>query len=79
MPDLSIADARESNGPSIVRFVNKDTSQTHLRIGHLSIKEHDPDYVALAIANDILGGSSFRAASTTFARNADSPIQWAAG
>ena len=34
--------------------MNKDTSQTHLRIGHLSIKEHDPDYVALAIANDIL-------------------------
>jgi predicted Zn-dependent peptidase len=60
VPDLSIADARESNGPSIIRFVNKDTSQTHLRIGHLSIKEHDPDYVALAIANDILGGSSFR-------------------
>ncbi|MBD0315852.1 MAG: insulinase family protein [Nitrospiraceae bacterium] len=43
-----------------VRFVNKDTSQTHLRLGHLSIKETDPDYVALAIANDILGGSSFR-------------------
>ena len=43
-----------------VRFVNKDTSQTHLRLGHLSIKEQDPDYVALAIANDILGGSSFR-------------------
>ena len=60
VPDLRIADARESAGPSIVRFVNKDTSQTHLRIGHLSIKEHDPDYVALAIANDILGGSSFR-------------------
>ena len=44
----------------IVRFVNKETSQTHLRAGHLSIKEQDPDYVALAIANDILGGSSFR-------------------
>jgi predicted Zn-dependent peptidase len=61
VPDLNIADARESAGSSsIVRFVNKDTSQTHLRIGHLTIKEHDPDYVALAIANDILGGSSFR-------------------
>ena len=45
---------------SVVRFVGKDTSQTHLRLGHLSIKENDPDYVALAIANDILGGSSFR-------------------
>jgi predicted Zn-dependent peptidase len=44
----------------IVRFVNKETSQAHLRAGHLSIKEQDPDYVALAIANDILGGSSFR-------------------
>ena len=58
--DLKIADVREDAGPAIVRFVNKDTSQTHLRIGHLTIREDDPDYVALAIANDILGGSSFR-------------------
>lgn len=60
VPELNIADAREAGGPSIVRFVNKDTSQTHLRIGHLTIREDDPDYVPLAIANDILGGSSFR-------------------
>lgn len=60
VPELNIADAREAGGPSIVRFVNKDTSQTHLRIGHLTIRENDPDYVPLAIANDILGGSSFR-------------------
>jgi predicted Zn-dependent peptidase len=60
VPELRIADANESAGPSIVRFVNKDTSQTHLRIGHLTIREQDPDYVPLAIANDILGGSSFR-------------------
>lgn len=60
IPELNIADAREAGGPSIVRFVNKDTSQTHLRIGHLTIREDDPDYVPLAIANDILGGSSFR-------------------
>ena len=46
--------------PAAVRFINKDTSQTHLRVGHLTIKETDPDYVAVAIANDILGGSSFR-------------------
>lgn len=44
----------------IVRFVNKETSQTHIRAGHLSIREQDPDYVPVAIANDILGGSSFR-------------------
>ena len=61
VPVLTIADVPQSQtAKPVVRFVNKDTSQTHLRIGHLSIKEQDPDYVALAIANDILGGSSFR-------------------
>lgn len=61
VPELRIADVPEAE-PSrpVVRFVSKETSQTHLRLGHLSIKENDPDYVALAIANDILGGSSFR-------------------
>src|SRR5206468_388965 len=44
----------------ILRFVRKGTSQTHLRAGHLSVKENDPDYPALALLNDILGGSSFR-------------------
>lgn len=61
VPVLTIADVPQSlTAKPVVRFVNKDTSQTHLRVGHLSIKEQDPDYVALAIANDILGGSSFR-------------------
>lgn len=61
VPVLTIADVPESQTPKpVIRFVNKDTSQTHLRVGHLSIKEQDPDYVSLAIANDILGGSSFR-------------------
>ncbi len=61
VPVLTIADVSQSQTPNpVVRFVNKDTSQTHLRVGHLSIKEQDPDYVSLAIANDILGGSSFR-------------------
>jgi zinc protease len=58
--DLNIADVGQRGVSSIVRFVNKETSQTHLRIGHLTIREDDPDYVPLAIANDILGGSSFR-------------------
>ncbi|MEO5957326.1 MAG: pitrilysin family protein [Nitrospiraceae bacterium] len=61
VPVLTIADVPQSQRPKpVVRFVNKDTSQTHLRVGHLSIREQDPDYVSLAIANDILGGSSFR-------------------
>ncbi len=61
VPELKIPDVSEGNiAQAVVRFINKDTSQTHLRVGHLSIKENDPDYVALAIVNDILGGSSFR-------------------
>ena len=61
VPELKIPDVSEADlSQAVVRFINKDTSQTHLRVGHLSIKENDPDYVALAIANDILGGSSFR-------------------
>ena len=61
VPVLTIADVPQSaTAKPVVRFVNKETSQTHLRLGHLSIKEQDPDYVALAIANDIFGGSSFR-------------------
>ncbi|MGC4096908.1 MAG: pitrilysin family protein [Nitrospira sp.] len=61
VPELRISDVPETElSKSVVRFVGKDTSQAHLRVGHLSIKENDPDYVALAIANDILGGSSFR-------------------
>jgi zinc protease len=61
VPVLTIADVpQRPTAKPVVRFVNKDTSQTHLRMGHLAIKENDPDYVALAIANDILGGSSFR-------------------
>jgi predicted Zn-dependent peptidase len=61
VPELKIPDVSEIDmSQSVVRFINKDTSQTHLRVGHLSIKESDPDYVALAIVNDILGGSSFR-------------------
>jgi zinc protease len=43
-----------------VRYVGKGTSQTHLRAGHLAIREDDPDYPALVILNDILGGGSFR-------------------
>ena len=53
------ADAAQDD-KTIVRFVGKGTSQTHLRLGHLSIKENDPDYPALVLLNDILGGSSFR-------------------
>jgi zinc protease len=61
VPELKIADVPDSQSATpAIRFVDKETSQTHMRVGHLTIRENDPDYVALAIANDILGGSSFR-------------------
>ncbi|MBS0169709.1 MAG: insulinase family protein [Nitrospira sp.] len=61
VPDVKIPSVAESERKTgAVRFISKDTSQTHLRVGHLTVKETDPDYVAVAIANDILGGSSFR-------------------
>ena len=61
VPELKIVDVPENEVITpVVQFIDKDTTQTHLRVGHLSIKENDPDYVPLAIANDILGGSSFR-------------------
>ena len=61
VPELRIPEVpTRAAQQAIVRFIDKETSQTHLRLGHLSLKENDPDYAALAIANDILGGSSFR-------------------
>ena len=58
LPPIAADEARADK--TVVRFVGKTTSQTHLRVGHLSIKENDPDYPALVLLNDILGGSSFR-------------------
>jgi predicted Zn-dependent peptidase len=61
VPELKIADVPEHEAAKpAVHYIDKDTTQAHLRMGHLSIRENDPDYAALAIANDILGGSSFR-------------------
>ncbi|MBI4401076.1 MAG: insulinase family protein [Nitrospirae bacterium] len=58
LPPVEADEARD--GKKIVRLIGKGTSQTHLRAGHLSVKENDPDYPALSLLNDILGGSSFR-------------------
>jgi len=55
-----VASDEASAGKKVVRFIGKRISQTHLRVGHLSVKEDDPDYPALSLLNDILGGSSFR-------------------
>lgn len=46
-------------GTRSVNILRRDITQTHLRIGHLSLREGDPDYFALNLLDDILGGNSF--------------------
>lgn len=58
LPVLPPVTASPGAGRS-VNILRRDLSQTHLRIGHLSVKEDDPDYFALALLEDILGGNSF--------------------
>ncbi len=60
LPAIPTVAAPEGQGASrSVNILRRDISQTHLRIGHLSIRENDPDFFALALLNDILGGNSF--------------------
>ena len=42
-----------------VFVIPRNLTQTHLRVGQLSVRENDPDYFALALLDDILGGNSF--------------------
>jgi predicted Zn-dependent peptidase len=42
-----------------VYFVPRPISQTQIRVGHLSIRQSDPDFFALSILDNILGGSGF--------------------
>ena len=60
VPEVKIADVPESEAErAIIHLIDKDTSQTHLRAGRLSVKATDADYIPLVVANDILGGVSF--------------------
>ncbi len=43
-----------------VAFSHRDVTQVTVRMGHLSIMRRNPDYYALNLANNILGGGSFR-------------------
>lgn len=58
LPALPPVTASPGAGRS-VNILRRDLSQTHLRIGHLSVKEDDPNYFALVLLDDILGGNSF--------------------
>ncbi len=42
-----------------VNFAFKDTNQSVIRMGHLGIKQNNPDYYAAMVMDDILGGGSF--------------------
>src|SRR5438094_6612430 len=55
-PVTASAAARSSRS---VNILNRDLTQTNLRVGHLSVKEDDPDFFALSLLGDILGGNSF--------------------
>ncbi|MBI3812012.1 MAG: insulinase family protein [Nitrospirae bacterium] len=50
---------RDAFKPS-VNLIEKDISQTHLRIGHLGLRQTDPDYVAVTLMDDILGSGGFQ-------------------
>ncbi len=41
---------------SLLNLVHKDLEQTFLIIGHLGMKQNDPDYPAMLLLNSILGG-----------------------
>ena len=42
-----------------VYLVSMPIVQTQVRMGHLSVRQDDPDYFALSIMNDLLGGGGF--------------------
>ncbi len=55
----SLPPIRDAFNPS-VNLIEKDISQTHFRIGHLGIRQDDPDYFAVTLLDDILGNGGFR-------------------
>ncbi|MBI5184674.1 MAG: insulinase family protein [Nitrospinae bacterium] len=50
----------EKKFPLSVNYIEKDTTQSVVRMGHLGVKISNPDHFALQLMNDILGGSSFQ-------------------
>jgi zinc protease len=42
-----------------VNYIEKDTEQAHLMVGHPGIKRDNPDYFPLMVMNEILGAGAF--------------------
>jgi predicted Zn-dependent peptidase len=55
-PQVSPVEVRYS---SSINYIDRDLTQTHLRMGHLGIRQDNPDFFALSILDDILGGKGF--------------------
>jgi predicted Zn-dependent peptidase len=42
-----------------VNFIRRDVTQTQVRMGWLAVKQSDPDFFAMSLLDDILGGQAF--------------------
>jgi len=51
-------DPTPSDGRRVVAIDKSDAVQTEIRIGNLGVPHDNPDYLALSVANEILGGPS---------------------
>jgi predicted Zn-dependent peptidase len=49
----------KENFEKSVNLAFKDTNQSVIRMGHLGIRQNNPDYYAVMVMDDILGGGSF--------------------
>ncbi len=56
-PSIPPIEERRKQGG--IFWAQKDISQTHIRLGHLSLKQDDPDYYALSVLDTILGSGGF--------------------
>jgi len=74
-PDAPDAHADFTPG---VYHVEKDIPQGKVSIGHRSVKRDHPDYFALRIMNDVLGGSGFTSRITRKVRS-DEGLAYSAG
>lgn len=63
------APSAPANGPSTVIRVNKDLTQANVIIGHEGVARSNPDYYAIQVMNNILGGGGFSSRAMESIRN----------
>lgn len=54
--ELPLVPPVPTTAKATVNYVERDITQAHLRLGLLTVKQDHPDYFALSVMNDILGG-----------------------